>query len=98
MRVSRNARDSEHRHHSLNSALTQVTLIHQARRSTPCCLVHAHRRPALVEAVVDPNTPPMPGKIKAQQAVHLAEALARGEVDRKTIIAEVIKDRARELV
>jgi len=52
----------------------------------------------LVEAVVDPNTPPMPGKIKAQQAVHLAEALARGEVDRKTIIAEVIKDRARELV
>jgi len=54
--------------------------------------------PALVEAVVDPNTPPMPGKIKAQQALHLAEALARGEVDRKTIIAEVIKDRARELV
>jgi pyruvate dehydrogenase (quinone)/pyruvate oxidase len=54
--------------------------------------------PALVEAVVDPNTPPMPGKIKAQQALHMAEALARGEVDRKTIIAEVIKDRARELV
>jgi len=54
--------------------------------------------PALVEAVVDQNPPPMPGKIKAQQAIHMAEALARGEVDRKTIIAEVIKDRARELV
>jgi pyruvate dehydrogenase (quinone) len=54
--------------------------------------------PALVEAVVDQNTPPMPGKIKAKQAIHMAEALARGEVDRKTIIAEVIKDRARELV
>jgi pyruvate dehydrogenase (quinone)/pyruvate oxidase len=54
--------------------------------------------PALVEVVVDPNTPPMPGNIKAGQAIHFAEALARGTPGRKAIIADVIKDRARELV
>jgi len=35
--------------------------------------------PVVVEAVVDPYTPPMPAKIKPQQAIHFAEALLRGE-------------------
>ena len=34
--------------------------------------------PVLVEAVVDPNEPPMPPKATLKQAAHLAEALARG--------------------
>ena len=39
----------------------------------------------LIEAVVDPFTPPMPAKYKASQALKLAEALARGKPNRLMI-------------
>jgi pyruvate dehydrogenase (quinone) len=45
----------------------------------------AHPGPALVEAVVDPNEPPLPAKITPEQAEHLAEALRRGEENRQRI-------------
>jgi pyruvate dehydrogenase (quinone)/pyruvate oxidase len=54
--------------------------------------------PVVVEAVVDPNEPPMPGKIKAKQALHLAESLARGTPDRGKIMATITEDKIRELV
>ncbi len=54
--------------------------------------------PALVEAVVDPNEPPMPGKINTEQAVHFAEALARGEKHAVKIIETVFKDKVREVI
>lgn len=54
--------------------------------------------PALVEAVVDPNEPPMPGKVKTDQAVHFAEALARGDKNAGKIIKTVIEDQVREVV
>ena len=54
--------------------------------------------PALVEAVVDASEPPMPGKIKMTQALHFAEALARGQKDRWDIIKTVIEDKVREVV
>lgn len=54
--------------------------------------------PALVEAVVDPAEPPMPGKIKMSQALHFAEALARGQKDRWGIIKTLIEDKVREVV
>ena len=38
----------------------------------------AHDGPTVVQAVVDPNEPPMPGKITTEQAMHFAKALARG--------------------
>ncbi len=54
--------------------------------------------PAVLEAEVDPLTAPMPGKIKAEQALHFAESLARGEPDAVKIAKEAFKDRARELI
>ncbi len=54
--------------------------------------------PALVEAVVDPNEPPMPGKINTEQAVHFAEALARGDKHAGKIIETVFKDKVREVI
>ena len=54
--------------------------------------------PALVEAVVDPNEPPMPGKIKTEQALHFAEALARGDKHAGRIIETVLKDKMREVI
>jgi pyruvate dehydrogenase (quinone) len=56
------------------------------------------RGPALVEAVVDPNEPPMPGKITTEQALHFAEALARGDKHAGKIIETVFKDKVREVV
>jgi pyruvate dehydrogenase (quinone) len=54
--------------------------------------------PVVVEAVVDPNAPPLPAKITAEQALHFAEALARGEPGRLKIIRTIFKDKVRELV
>ncbi len=54
--------------------------------------------PVLVEATVDANEPPMPGKTKPKQALHLAEALARGTPERMKIITTIAEDRVRELV
>ena len=58
----------------------------------------AYDGPAIVEAVVDPNEPPLPGNISVKQALKFAEALARGEKDRWNIIKTVLKDRIREVV
>ncbi|HEY1986383.1 MAG TPA: thiamine pyrophosphate-dependent enzyme [Terracidiphilus sp.] len=54
--------------------------------------------PALVEAVVDPFTPPMPAKIKAGQAARFAESLLRGEPNRAKIALTAFSDTVRELV
>jgi pyruvate dehydrogenase (quinone) len=58
----------------------------------------AYPGPSVVQAVVDPNEPPMPGKISTQQALHFAEALARGERDRWDIIKTVLEDKVREVI
>jgi len=54
--------------------------------------------PVLIEAVVDQFTPPMPAKVKASQALKLAEALARGEPNRMKIVLTNAHDKVRELV
>ncbi|MDQ6647489.1 MAG: thiamine pyrophosphate-binding protein [Pseudomonadota bacterium] len=48
--------------------------------------------PVLIECVVDPNEPPMPPGIKPAQALHMAEALAHGEVNRKRIGITLFRD------
>jgi pyruvate dehydrogenase (quinone) len=52
----------------------------------------AHPGPVVVECVVDANEPPLPGKIKTNQAIHFAEALLKGESDRVAIVKQVAKD------
>jgi pyruvate dehydrogenase (quinone) len=54
--------------------------------------------PALIQAVVDPNEPPLPGQISTEQAVHLAESLLKGEPERFAIIKDVLADKVRETV
>jgi pyruvate dehydrogenase (quinone)/pyruvate oxidase len=54
--------------------------------------------PVVVQAIVDPNEPPMPPKIKAEQAAHFAEALARGTPNAGKIALTVLSDKVRELV
>src|SRR5207302_2066332 len=38
--------------------------------------------PAILQAIVDPFEPPMPPKVTAEQALHFAKSLARGEPHR----------------
>lgn len=54
--------------------------------------------PAVLEAIVDPLTAPMPPNIKPTQAFHFAESLARGEPKARKIMQEALVDRARQLV
>jgi pyruvate dehydrogenase (quinone)/pyruvate oxidase len=54
--------------------------------------------PVVIEAVVDPNEPPMPPKITRDQAVKFAKSLLRGEPNREKIALTAISDRVRELV
>jgi pyruvate dehydrogenase (quinone) len=54
--------------------------------------------PAVIEAVVDQNEPPMPPMVKAEQALHLAQSLARGTPHRGKIAATIAADTIRELV
>jgi len=53
--------------------------------------------PALCEAIVDPFEPPMPARIKPEQALHMAEALARGEPNRGRIALTLFRDKIDDL-
>jgi pyruvate dehydrogenase (quinone) len=59
----------------------------------------AFRRPgpALVQCVVDPNEPPMPGHATTKEALHFAESLVRGEKDGWSIFKTVVKNKIREV-
>ena len=54
--------------------------------------------PVVIEAIVDPNEPPMPANVTAKQAAHFIESLAKGTPDRKKIVETVMADKVRELV
>jgi len=54
--------------------------------------------PAILQASVDPFEPPLPAKVKAEQALHFAESLARGEPNRKKIVLTTLSDQVRELI
>jgi pyruvate dehydrogenase (quinone) len=58
----------------------------------------AHRGPKLVQAVVDPNEPPMPGKATTDQALHFAKALLRGQKDAAKILKTIAEDKIREVI
>jgi len=57
-----------------------------------------HDGPALVEALVDPNEPPLPGKITTDQAWQFTKALAKGQKDRWDLIKTVVENKVREVV
>jgi pyruvate dehydrogenase (quinone) len=58
----------------------------------------AHPGPAVIEAVVDPTEPPLPGHVTTKQAWNFAKALARGQEDRWEILKTVAENTVREVV
>ena len=58
----------------------------------------AYDGPAVVEAIIDPYEPPLPGNVTMKQAVKFGEALLRGQKDRWDIIKTVAEDKIREVI
>jgi pyruvate dehydrogenase (quinone) len=52
----------------------------------------------VLEAVVDPEVPPLPPHITFDQAKRLALAVARGDAARKAVLDRSLKEKLRELV
>ena len=53
----------------------------------------ASPRPGVLEYVVDPNEPPLPAKIKPEQAIHFAQALLRGQPQGPRIALTAFRDK-----
>jgi pyruvate dehydrogenase (quinone)/pyruvate oxidase len=57
----------------------------------------AHDGPALVDVDVNPNEPPMPGKVSYEQAKNFAQAFLRGQPHKAAIATTLWKDRIQRL-
>ncbi|WP_249713998.1 thiamine pyrophosphate-dependent enzyme [Rhizomonospora bruguierae] len=57
----------------------------------------AHPGPALVDCDVNPNEPPMPGKVSYDQAKNFTEAFLRGQPHKVATLATVARDKINEL-
>jgi len=57
----------------------------------------AHPGPALVDAHVNPDEPPMPGKVAYDQAKGFAQAFLRGQPRRATIASTLFRDKLDQL-
>jgi pyruvate dehydrogenase (quinone) len=53
--------------------------------------------PALVDIAVDPDEPPMPGKVTYEQAKKFAEAFLKGQPHKAAIATTLFKDRLQQL-
>jgi pyruvate dehydrogenase (quinone)/pyruvate oxidase len=57
----------------------------------------AHSGPALVDVNVNPDEPPMPGKVSYDQAAKFAAAFLRGQQHRSTIASTLFRDKIDQL-
>jgi pyruvate dehydrogenase (quinone) len=57
----------------------------------------AHPGPALVDVHVNPDEPPMPGKVSYDQAKGFAQAFLRGQPHRATIASTLFRDKLDQL-
>jgi pyruvate dehydrogenase (quinone) len=57
----------------------------------------AHPGPALVDVDVNPDEPPLPGKVEYEQAKKFAQAFLRGQPRKATIATTLLSDKIQEL-
>jgi pyruvate dehydrogenase (quinone) len=57
----------------------------------------SHDGPALVDVNVNPEEPPMPGKIEYEQAKKFAEAFLRGQPHKAAIATTLFRDKIQQL-
>lgn len=80
--------DLVHSKHGLHLRYSQGPAIAQAL---------AYDGPALVDVDVDPNEPPLPGKVSHEQAKKFVQAFLKGQPHRAAITTTHFKDRIRRL-
>jgi pyruvate dehydrogenase (quinone)/pyruvate oxidase len=83
---------------ALGFGLRSMRIEDPARAAEQLSEAMAYKGPCLIEAVIDPNEPPMPPKVKAEQMLHLAEAMARGTPHRGKLAMTLAADVVREIV
>jgi pyruvate dehydrogenase (quinone) len=57
----------------------------------------SHQGPALVDVDVNPDEPPLPGKVEYEQAKKFAQAFLRGQPRKSTIATTLFKDKIQQL-
>jgi pyruvate dehydrogenase (quinone) len=57
----------------------------------------AHPGPGIVDCDVNPDEPPMPGKVTYEQAKHFTQAYLRGQPNKMTTLASIARDKISEL-
>jgi pyruvate dehydrogenase (quinone) len=57
----------------------------------------AHTGPGILDCRVNPNEPPMPGKVTYEQAKHFTEAFLRGQPHKAATLATIARDKINEL-
>ena len=57
----------------------------------------SHDGPALIDVNVNPDEPPLPGKVEYQQAKKFAEAFLRGQPRKATIATTLFRDKIEQL-
>jgi pyruvate dehydrogenase (quinone) len=57
----------------------------------------SHTGPALVDVNVNPDEPPLPGKVEYQQAKKFAEAFLKGQPRKSTIATTLFRDKIEQL-
>ena len=55
-------------------------------------------RPFVIDAVVDPDVPPLPPHITFEQARSMAMAILRGDVDAPGIVRQSVREKLSELL
>ncbi|WP_213451679.1 thiamine pyrophosphate-dependent enzyme [Rhizomonospora bruguierae] len=57
----------------------------------------AHDGPALVDVAVDPDEPPMPGRVSYDQATRFAQAWLRGQPHKGAMATTLVRDRLQQM-
>jgi pyruvate dehydrogenase (quinone)/pyruvate oxidase len=81
---------------SANGALgIKVTAPGEARDAIGTAL--RHPGPAIVDVNVNPDEPPLPGKVEHEQAIKFAQAFLRGQPHKATIATTLFRDKIEQL-
>ena len=67
------------------------------RSSPPSWAALAFDGPAIVDIDVDPNEPPLPGKVAYDQAKKFAQAFLKGQPHKAAITTTLFKDKIEQL-
>jgi pyruvate dehydrogenase (quinone) len=84
--------------YAMNCGAAGYTIEHPQEAESVLRNALAHPGPAIIQAIVDANEPPMPGQVTTEQAMKFAEAVIKGEKEGGKIIKTILEDKFREVV